>query len=308
MTRRVAWRLVQAAAAVAVLIFVGRAFARNWIEFHRTPLVLDVHVSGIMASALVVWAMYLVLIAAWRTLLVTWGQPLGYGTAARIWSLSSLGKYIPGKVWAIAGMAVMARERGVAAWTATASAILLQVLALGTGAVVVALTGTAVLESRYPEIRVVLAALGVASAVAVGLLLAPRVTRRVLSRFVPGQELRPPAPSAVLLGIAANVVAWVGYGIAFRILGLALLPDLELSVPLAIGAFTASYVVGFLALLVPGGLLVREGVMVLMLQGPLGLPAATALAIGSRLLLTVTELGIAVPFLFFPRETRRVAT
>lgn len=308
MTRRLAWRLVQGAAAVVVLIFVGRTFARNWAEFQRTPLALDVQVPGIIASALVVWAMYLVLIAAWRTMLVTWGQHLGFGAAARIWSLSSLGKYIPGKVWAIAGMAVMARERGVAAWTATASAILLQVLALGTGAVVVALTGTAVLESRYPEIRVVLAALGLASALAVGLLLSPGVTRRMLSRFLPGQELRPPAVPAVLLGIAANVVAWVGYGIAFRLLGLALLPDLGLSMPLAIGAFTASYVVGFLALLVPGGLLVREGVMVLMLQGPLGLPAATALAIASRLLLTVTELGIAVPFLFFPRETSRVAT
>jgi len=308
MTRRLAWRLVQAAAAILVLAFVGRTFARNWAEFHRTPLDLNIRIPGIVAAAVIVWAMYLVLIAAWRTLLVTWGQRLDFASAARIWSLSSLGKYIPGKVWAIAGMAVMARERGVAAWTATASAVLLQVFALGTGAVVVALTGTAVLESRYPEIRLVLGALGVASAAAVGLLLLPGMTRRLLARVLPGQELRPPSAGAVLLGIAANLVAWAGYGMAFRVLGLALLPGLDLPAPLAIGAFTASYVVGFLALLVPGGLLVREGVMVLMLQGPLGLPAATALAIGSRLLLTVTELGIAVPFLFFPRERPRVAT
>ncbi|MGH7658771.1 MAG: hypothetical protein ACREL6_11100, partial [Gemmatimonadales bacterium] len=111
-----------------------------------------------------------------------------------------------------------------------------------------------------------------------------------------------------LLGIAANLTAWCGYGVAFWILGQAVLPDLQLTVPAAIGAFTASYVAGFLALLAPGGLLVREGVIVLMLQGTLGLPAATALAVASRLLLTVTELGIALPFLLFLRERPRVAT
>ena len=38
-----------------------------------------------------------------------------------------------------------------------------------------------------------------------------------------------------------------------------------------------------------------------MLQGPIGIAAATALAIASRLLLTVTEIGAAVPFLLSSR-------
>ena len=47
-------------------------------------------------------------------------------------------------------MALMAQRAGVAAWTATASAIILQVLAIGTGAAVAALTGWSSLESAYP--------------------------------------------------------------------------------------------------------------------------------------------------------------
>jgi 3-oxoacyl-[acyl-carrier protein] reductase len=43
--------------------------------------------------------------------------------------------------------------------------------------------------------------------------------------------------------------------------------------------FTASYLAGFLALFAPGGLGVREGLFILMLQGPLGIGAATALAL-----------------------------
>ena len=43
-------------------------------------------------------------------------------TAARIWTVSSLGKYIPGKVWAVAGMALMSKEAGIEPWAATGSA------------------------------------------------------------------------------------------------------------------------------------------------------------------------------------------
>ena len=51
----------------------------------------------------------------------------------------------------------------------------------------------------------------------------------------------------------------------------------------------------------------REGLFILMLQGPLGIGAATALALASRLLLTITELGAAVPFLVLSQRSARVA-
>jgi hypothetical protein len=45
-----------------------------------------------------------------------------------------------------------------------------------------------------------------------------------------------------------------------------------------------------------------------MLQPTIGLPAASGLAIASRLLLTVTELGAAAPFLLNRKERVSVAT
>ena len=61
-------------------------------------------------------------------------------TATRIWFLASLGKYIPGKVWAVAGAAVLAQRAGVDPSVAVAGALVLQVLALASGAAVVAVT------------------------------------------------------------------------------------------------------------------------------------------------------------------------
>ncbi|MBA3894201.1 MAG: hypothetical protein H0X69_10975 [Gemmatimonadales bacterium] len=118
--------------------------------------------------------------------------------------------------------------------------------------------------------------------------------------------MRPPA-GAVVFGIAANMAAWIGYGVALWLLARGLLPRAELGLLPAIAVFTTSYLAGFLALFAPGGIGVREGVFILMLQGPIGIGAATALAVASRLLLTITELGAAVPFLLFPRERPRVA-
>jgi hypothetical protein len=156
---------------------------------------------------------------------------------------------------------------------------------------------------------VALGLLVTAAILCIGLLLWPPFLRRLLRRAAPGALTQPqPGGTGILVGIAANFIAWLGYGVALWLLARGLLPASELSLRLAIAVFTASYLAGFLALLAPGGIGVREGVFILLLQGPLGIAAATALAVASRLLLTLTELGAAVPFVAFPRRSARAAS
>jgi hypothetical protein len=202
----------------------------------------------------------------------------------------------------------MAQRAGVGAGPATGSAIILQVLAIGTGAAVAAMTGWSSLRSAYPGAEGGLAVLLLLSLLAVAVLLRPDSVRRVVRLAAPDVtvSLTPPA-GAVAFGIIANTVAWLGYGVALWLLARGLLPGAGLGLLPAIAVFTASYLAGFLALFAPGGIGVREGVFILILQGPIGIGAATALAVASRLLLTVTELGAAVPFLLFPRGKPSVA-
>lgn len=304
---RAAWRALQWALGLLVVGFAVRALARNWDQLRAQPLALRLDPTYLVASVLLVWSMYALLIWAWRVMLASWGQELDGWTAARIWTVSSLGKYVPGKVWAIAGMALMAQQAGVAAWAATGSAVVLQVLAIGTGAALVGLTGTVTLEAAHPGARLALGALVVASAIGVGLVLWPPVVRRLLRLArVPAEAAMAPRPEGIIVGIAANAVAWLGYGTALWLLARGILPGARLELTRSVAVFTASYLAGFLALLAPGGLGVREGLFILMLQGPLGITAATALAVASRLLLTVTEFGAAAPFLLFSRRSSRV--
>lgn len=300
-------RILQWVLGAAIVGFAVRSLVRNWDELRAQPLAWDIEPGWLILSALVVWLMYALLIAAWRMMLTAWGRGLDFWSAARIWTVSSLGKYVPGKVWAVAGMAVMAQRAGVGAGPATGSAIILQVLAIGTGTAVAALTGWGSLRDAYPGAERAMAILLVLSMLAAAALLYPGSVRRVLRLAAPDAGTPAPPFGAVAFGIAANTIAWAGYGAALWLLARGLLPGTGLGLLRAIAVFTASYLAGFLALFAPGGIGVREGVFILMLQGPIGIGAATALAIASRLLLTVTELGAAVPFLLLGRRSPRVA-
>jgi len=300
-------RAAQWVVGLAIIAFAARSLLRNWEALRSQPLRVELGAGWLAASVLLVWAMYAVLIVAWRTMLAGWGQRLDGWSTARIWTVSSLGKYLPGKVWAVAGMAVMAQQAGVAPWAATGSAIILQALAVGTGAAVVGVTGSVALEAAHPGARAALALLVGLSCAGVALLLWPPFMGRLLR--LAGIRTDTPAPrvGGVLVGIVANAAAWTGYGAALWLLARGLLPNAPLDLASAIAVFTASYLAGFLALLAPGGLGVREGLFILMLQSSLGLAAATVLALASRVLLTLTELGAAVPFILFPRRAPRVA-
>jgi glycosyltransferase 2 family protein len=293
---------------LAIVAFAARSLVRNWEALRSQPLDWRVEPGWLALSALVVWAMYVVLILAWRGVLAGWGQRLDGWTAGGIWTVSSLGKYLPGKVWAVAGMALLAQRAGVPPWAATGSAVVMQGLAIGTGAVVAGLTGREAIEAAHPGARAVLALLVAGSVAAVALLLWPPFLRRLLRLLAPDAEARgAPAAAGIGFGIAANLLAWMGYGLALWLLARGLLPAAGLDPLLAVAVFTASYLAGFLALFAPGGLGVREALFILMLQGPLGIGAATALAVASRVLLTITEFGAAVPFLVFSRWRARVA-
>lgn len=301
------WRWVQAIAGAIILFFLVRQFRADWAKLAEQPLVLEIRWGMVTASLIVTWAMYAVLIWGWRTVLHGWREWIRAVDAARIWTISSLGKYIPGKVWAIAGMAVMAEQRGVSGAAAMGSAIVMQLIALATGAMVaLALTGTTLLE-RVPfgsTGAIVLAAGALVTAVA---LTSPSLTRRIGFWAGRPNAVKAVEPEALAGALFANLFAWCGYGLALQLLLHGILPDAQLSWRMATGAFAASYLVGYLALFLPGGLGVRELILVALLQDAIGQGPAFALAVASRLTLTVNELGAAIPFLLTRRPKESLA-
>lgn len=298
MAQRRLWRVLQFAAGAALVALAARSVVVNWQSLRAQPIEWRFSTAWIAASVLVVFASYAVLIEAWRRVVLSMGERLAFFTAARIWFLASLGKYVPGKVWAVAGAAVLAQRAGVDPAVAVAGAIVLQALALASGAAVVAVTAREAFQTVGQGAMPVAAAVVVLSLAGVAMLASQRFLDR-FNRLLPSSwpRLRAIPPRMLAAAFIANAIAWTGYGLALLLLARGLLPGVELTLPQAVGVFTCSYLVGFIALFAPGGLGPRESVFLLMLAPDIGLKPAAALALASRLLLTGTEILPAVPIL-----------
>ena len=294
MTARRWLRACSALVTVVVVALVARALARNWAEFRTLHVALAVRPLWIATSALLVLLTYVAQIESWRAVLAGWRQRLSFGAAARTWSLANLGRYVPGKVWSVAGLVVLAERAGVERAPAAASAFASQALAVGTGSAVVA----ACTPHATSPLRLGVAVL--AAAVTVGLLVWPPAVR-LIGRLVQAERpLEPLRPAAVVAAAAFSLVGWVIYGAAFWALarGLVAPPTAALSLPLAVGTFALGYILGWLALFAPGGVGVRELVFVGLLAPALGSGGAVAVSVASRILLTATEATAAA--LTFP--------
>src|SRR4029079_10429176 len=108
-TRRSLFKLAQWIFAAAVLFFAARSLATQWnkVEARLLHVQLGWHVIG--AATVVLLLTFALLIEGWRRVMGAWDSPLPFGQAARIWFLSSLGKYVPGNIWSLTAMGVMAR-------------------------------------------------------------------------------------------------------------------------------------------------------------------------------------------------------
>ena len=280
-----------------MIALVARTVGRNWAEFRSLEIHLQPRTDWLALATLTVFFTYLWYIEAWRRLLAGWAQTIRFGPAARAWCLANLGRYVPGKIWSVTGLVVLAQRAGVRASAAAASAVAFQALVLGTGVAVVAgATPQATSALRLAiGLLVAFGSLGV-------LVWGP--TARWVGRVMNAEAPLAALPlSAVGASGALMFLGWLTYGFAFWLFVRGLLPDTHVPIATAAGAFTLSYILGTLALFAPGGIGVRELVLVSLLTPALGSGGALAVSIGSRILLTVTEAGAALLSLALVRRS-----
>lgn len=247
----------------------------------------------IAASVLLATANLLEMSSVWVKLFRESGGRLSYTEGWRIWSATNVGRYIPGKLWHLGGLTVYLRKRGESGAAGLVSSVGFQVLILVTGAA----TAATVLVGRPSSL------LGASpwTAGLVLLLLAaalhPSVLRKatgLASRLMKEDdvEIERIGNRGLAASAAAILLSWGIYGLSFWCMlrgsvGAAVMDPLELT-----AVFAASYVVGYLALMSPGGLLVREGAMIGLLasMGGLSIGIATVVAVAYRIVTTVSEL------------------
>lgn len=233
------------------------------------------------------------------------GPRLPPRTAVPLFMVANLGRYVPGKVLQIAGLALLARGRGVPPAVSAGAAVLGQGVAL-LGATLVGVS--AFLSPALPPGVRLMGWLGLAAVAGfVAATSVPAIARRLetlafraaaASRRVRGMEPAPEStpmdrPPVLTRGFGARWTGWYAmnwglYATAFWLLHMGLegfAPFLYVA-----PAFAAAYVGGYLALFAPAGLGVREGLLVAFLAPVMDPESALALAVVARVWTTAVEL------------------
>jgi hypothetical protein len=234
---------------------------------------------GLLASALV-----------WRALLADLGTRLGLRAALHVFFLGQLGKYVPGSVFAVAAQMELGRTHGAPrSRVGTASLLFLAVLVdagLLAACVALPLTSPDALRA-YAWVLLVLP-LGLIA-------LAPPVLTRLVGLLLRALRRAPLERALSARGVGAAVgwalVMWVAYGVHLWLLLRPQDPPAGTSLLLlGVGAYALAWTAGFLFVVAPAGAGVRELALVVALAPVLDRAGALAVAVLSRVLMTLGDL------------------
>ncbi|MEM6531010.1 MAG: lysylphosphatidylglycerol synthase domain-containing protein [Myxococcota bacterium] len=224
--------------------------------------------------------------------------------SVRVYLMSQVGRYIPGKLWQHAGAAYLASRLGVPVTASLVTSVYLTAAHILVGGVL-----SLGLLSEIAGIQqgvVVLAAVALAAGIGFASTpLFPRILHRISAKVgKPIQFPRLPL-TGLLVASGTSLVVWTLVGGTVIAIFLGLYPSVSgPDLLTAVTAISAAGIAGLLAVVVPSGLGVREAAFTAIFAGSFGAAEAALVALVLRVLMTAVELGLAL--ICFPTTRRSV--
>lgn len=281
----------------------GYAIASDWshvqVGLSRLgPLSVGGALICVLAGLLAQLQVYWVLLGAL-------GSRLPVRNAAQILFVGQLGKYLPGSVWPVLAQMELGTAHQVPRSRSASASVLTMLLSLVTG-ILIGLVMLPFAGNAAPYWWVFL------FAPVIGVFLYPRVLNRFLDWLLrlarrPALE-RPLTGRAVVAALAWAVAGWICFGLQIWLLGIRLGLSPGSGLLLAIGGFAFAWSAGFLVVIAPAGAGVRDVVLVAVLVAAMSRGDATAIALVSRVLMTLCDLICAGTVVWFARRSRRAMT
>ncbi len=292
--------VLQLILAALILAFLGYVLLSQWdrliasgVRFHP----------AFFALAVVANLVFFVLQAeVWRRVSAASGPAMEPAPAWCVWASSQVAKYVPGKVMlplVRIGWAVRAGTTKAAATIGLYIEIILMIASSALVFVLLAGRIEALAGAWPPWVFPSLACAGILGLhpriVEWGMNLGLRLAKREPI------ELRLGYPRIVALALVV-AIGWLAHGLSAVACVAALGLDATGAYAELTGVFALSWLVGFLSFLTPGGLGVREGILVLALKGRFGPEGAVAISLVSRLAWIAAETVMAAAL--WPKRPR----
>lgn len=297
--------ILQLAIPTAVFIFFAVSLIKNWDQINQYSFSLQ-PMFFILSEILII---LFVLFSSWgwkKILEEISGKNISFGSALKIHISSWILRYIPGRIGTVLGKVYLSHQK----WGIPKKEILLSSVYEYTLIVLASL-----LIGGYTLYFTNLWSKFLSSAAFVGLfiflliiVLFPKFFYLILNIFLAiakrgqinlNKKISPFNLLALLLFYFGNRLL---FGIAFLFLTKSLINVKPEEMIFVISSFVLASIIGFLAFFSPGGLGVREGVLVLFLQTIFPLETAVILSLMSRLWQILAD-GILALTIFFPKKT-----
>jgi hypothetical protein len=305
--KRYAKLAVKAAVAVVVLAAVGRHVGRTWRDLNAHGGSLRVDPAWLAVGGLLYLAGLSACGVFYARVLQSSATPVGTAAAVRAYLISHLGKYVPGKAMVVVmrvGFSTPFGARAATAGFATFYETLVMMAAGSALAAVGLMTGPRPVQLAWVALAGGLAA---AFLVVVDPLVFPRISKLLTTRFPGvGPEAQPRYTRRLLAeGLALSLLGWILMGASQVAVVRAVEPSgVAISHwPLVAAGVALATVAGFVVAVLPGGLGVREGVLMVTLAPALGNDTAVVAALALRLTWVAAEV-VAASALAFARPSR----
>ena len=292
MSRRRLRSVAQALILLLILVFWARALLANWDSFTTFPWQFSW--LPILLALLVRFVQMIINATIWWQALALADARIPYRTGLSLYLTTQIARYLPGGVWDIVGRFVLGKEAGVSNRSMATSIGLEMGLQILSGSVF--LLAALFLHQNIDAERYIW--IGVLTALGTLVVLSPPVFTFLTNT---GLRLLKKPPLTMHLTYANMIVLFLArlfshslVGLAFYLFvqGLSVVP--AQSAPLIITSYVGSWLIGYLAILVPMGLGIREGVLALLLGGSIPFALITTSAIGYRVLIAVRDMLAAL--------------
>jgi len=281
---------------ISCLFFLGQRLLTNWQEIKIA--ISDIRTSYLWIALIVMAASFLLRPVGFYIFLRVSSSKVSYFQNFRAMFISQLAKYLPGGIWVYPSRVILFTQSGVDAGTSSLG-LIFESITLVLSSII---AGSFLLLQRSKPIPwlsgIQMIILISSCSIGVAFILFPQLFERLFPKLfhkLPyliefnklGVKKR---LVALVSSVIIFVILWSLSGVSFYFLIKGLDPTVEIDVLTSIGVFSISWLGGFISIFNPGGIGIRETIIVLLLGIYAAEPLPLLVSIISRILWSLLEL------------------
>lgn len=291
---------IKIALTLTVLYFIGQNIYANFDKIKDYDF--QINYKYFFLSIITMTISMIFPVYGWKFLLSSLNANISFVKAMKIWFISNAGRYLPGKVWQIAGIVYLGSKENIEKKTLLQSIIYSQVVANFQGIIfAVILFGGKINIPIWVIIPILLSSI---------LIMIPKILNYILNTTILKIMKKTPLTTSISVKnmsiyFILQLINWFLMGFAFYIFInafqiVSLFQNAQIIIFLP-----ACWTIGLLALFAPGGIGVREGILTTLLSTITANPLGIIIPWVYRIIITIFEAVFALSFYVFGFKSKK---